>query len=171
VTRKQTKATTGHESNPRVDRILTPIAASRPVSWFYVNVAPALDRALLRLTGGRFTTGGRHRVGFLRVKGAKTGRERVTPLVYTRDGDKIVLVASRGGDTRHPAWYRNLIANPEVRFSIEGEERAYRARELEGVERERAWQLAVRRYGGYATYQRRAGERRIPVMVLEPRND
>jgi deazaflavin-dependent oxidoreductase (nitroreductase family) len=158
-------------SNPRVDRILTGIAASRPVSWFYVNVAPTLDRALLRLAGGRLTTGGRHRVGYLRVRGAKTRMERVTPLMYTFDGEKIVLVASRGGDTRHPSWYRNLIANPEVRFSIDGDERAYRAREMEGPERERAWQLAVRRYGGYATYQRRAGGRRIPVMVLEPRDD
>src|SRR5438093_9684490 len=102
MTHQEPDAAPGQESNPRVDRILTPIAASRPVSWFYVHVAPALDRALLRLTGGRFTTGGRHRVGFLRVKGAKTGRERITPLVYTHDGEKIVLVASRGGDTRHP---------------------------------------------------------------------
>jgi deazaflavin-dependent oxidoreductase (nitroreductase family) len=160
----------GEGSNPRIDRILTPIASSRPVSWFYVNVAPAIDRALLRLTGGRLTTGGRRRVGFLRVKGSKTGLERVTPLVYTLDGEKIVLVASRGGDSRHPSWYRNLVANPEVSFSIDGNERTYRARELEGPQRERAWQLAVRRYGGYAVYQRRAGERRIPVMLLEPRD-
>ena len=155
-------------SNPLVDRIITPIASSKPVSWFYVNVAPSLDRALLRITGGRFTSGGRHRVGFLRVIGARSGIERVTPLVYTHDGERIVLVASRGGDTKHPAWYRNLVANPDVRFSIDGDEHAYRARELEGQERERAWELAVRRYGGYAVYQRRAGERRIPVMVLEP---
>ena len=140
------------------------------MSWFYVNVAPSLDRALLRLTGGRLTTGGRHRVGFLRVKGARSGIERVTPLVYTLDGARIVLVASRGGDSKHPAWYRNLVANPEVRFSIDGDERAYRARELEGEERERAWRLAVRRYGGYAVYQRRAGARQIPVMALEPRD-
>jgi deazaflavin-dependent oxidoreductase (nitroreductase family) len=158
-------------SNRLVDRIITPIASSKPGSWFYVNVAPSLDRALLRLTGGRWTTGGRHRVGFLRVKGAKSGLERVTPLVYTRDGEKIVLVASRGGDVKHPAWYRNLVANPDVRFSIDGDEHAYRARELDGPEREHAWMLAVRRYGGYAIYQRRAGERRIPVLALERRDD
>jgi deazaflavin-dependent oxidoreductase (nitroreductase family) len=161
----------GERSNRHVDRVLTPIASSRPVSWFYVNVAPSIDRALLRLTGGRFTTGGRRRVGFLRVKGSRTGLERVTPLVYTLDGENIVLVASRGGDSRHPGWYRNLIANPEVGFSIDGNERAYRARELEGQDRERAWQLAVDRYAGYAVYQRRAGDRRIPVMLLEPRSE
>ncbi len=155
-------------SSSLVDRIITPIASSKPASWFYVNVAPSLDRALLRLTGGRLTSGGRHRVGFLRVTGARSGIERVTPLVYTLDGEKVVLVASRGGDTKHPAWYRNLVANPGVRFSIDGDEHAYWARELEGQERERAWELAVRRYGGYAVYQRRAGGRRIPVMLLEP---
>lgn len=159
----------GEGSNKAVDRLLTPIASTRPVAWFFVNVAPTLDRALLRLTGGRWTISGRHRTGFLRVTGAKSGLERVTPLVYTLDGEKIILVASRGGDVKHPAWYRNLIANPSVRFSIDGEEHACRARELDGEERERAWQLAVERYGGYAVYQRRcAGERRIPVMVLEP---
>ena len=155
-------------SSPLFDRVMTPIGASRPGSWFFVNIAPSMDRALLRLTGGRFTTAGRHRVGFLRVTGAKSGLERVTPLMYTLDGEKILLIASRGGDTKHPAWYRNLVANPDVRFSIDGDEHAYRARELEGQERERCWELAVRRYGGYAVYQRRTGGRRIPVMVLEP---
>lgn len=160
----------GEGSNPIVDRVVARVASTRPVAWFYVNIAPPLDRALLRLTGGRITTGGRHRVGFLRVKGAKSGLERVTPLVYTLDGERIILVASRGGDVKHPAWFRNLIANPVVRFSIDGDECAYRCRELDGQERERAWELAVKRYGGYAVYQRRAGERRIPVLVLEPRD-
>ncbi len=160
----------GEGSNRVVDRVISGVASTRPMSWFYVNVAPSLDRALLRLTAGKITTGGRHRVGFLRVRGAKSGIERVTPLVYTLDAQKVILVASRGGDVKHPAWYRNLVANPEVRFSFDGEEKRYRARELDGPERERAWDLAVRRYGGYAAYQRRAGERRIPVMLLEPRD-
>lgn len=158
----------GEGSNRAVDRVLAPIAASRPVSWFYVNVAPSLDRGLLRLTGGRWTTGGRHRVGFLSVRGAKSGLERVTPLLYTLDGERVVVVASRGGDVKHPAWYRNVIANPDVRFSIDGVDRSYCARELAGEERERTWELAVRRYPGYAIYQRRAGARRIPVLVLDP---
>jgi deazaflavin-dependent oxidoreductase (nitroreductase family) len=157
------------EGNSRlVDRVLTPIVSSRPASWFFVNVAPHLDRGVMRLSGGRLTMSGRRQVGFLHVKGAKSGLERVTPLMYTLDGEKIILIASRGGDSKHPAWYRNLVANPEVRFTIGGDQDAYRARELEGQERERCWELAVRRYGGYAVYQRRAGGRRIPVMVLEP---
>jgi deazaflavin-dependent oxidoreductase (nitroreductase family) len=155
--------------NALLDGVITPILSSRPVSWFYVHVAPHLDRGMLRLSGGRLTMSGRRMVGFLHVKGAKSGVERVTPLVYTRDGERIVLIASRGGDSRHPAWYRNVVANPDVRFAIGGDERAYRARELLSEERDRAWELAVRRYGGYAVYQRRAGDRRIPVLMLEPR--
>jgi deazaflavin-dependent oxidoreductase (nitroreductase family) len=150
------------------DRLFTAVASSKPVSWFYVNVGPHLDRAVLRLSGGRLTMSGRRTVGFLYVKGAKSGVERVTPLMYTRDGERIVVIASRGGDSKHPAWYRNVVANPDVRFEIGGDGHAYHARELEGEERERAWKLAVRRYGGYAVYQRRAGERRIPVLMLEP---
>jgi deazaflavin-dependent oxidoreductase (nitroreductase family) len=152
------------------ERIATPIVASRPGAWFFVNVAPHIDRPLMRLTGGRLSSGGRSRVGLLRVIGAKTGKVRHTPLVYTRDGDKVLLVASRGGDVSHPAWYRNLVANPRVGFAIGGTERDYTAREAEGEERERAWRLVNRTYAGYTAYQKRAGSRRIPVIVLEPAN-
>jgi deazaflavin-dependent oxidoreductase (nitroreductase family) len=152
-----------------VDRVITPLVSSRPGSWFYVNVAPHLDRGVMRLSGGRLTMSGRRYVGFLNATGAKSGVERVTPLVYTPDEERLVLVASRGGDRRHPAWYHNVIANPDVHFTIGGKERAYRARELDGEERTRAWKLAVRRYPGYAVYQDRAGGRRIPVLMLEPK--
>jgi deazaflavin-dependent oxidoreductase (nitroreductase family) len=115
------------------------------------------------------TTAGRGRVGFLVVRGARSGAPRTTPLVWTRDGDDILLVASRGGDTRHPAWYRNVVANPQVSFSIDGVEGAYRARTASSEERPRMWELVNRRYPGYGVYQRRAAPREIPVVVLEPR--
>ncbi len=150
------------------ERVAVPLVASRPGSWFYIHVAPHLDRGLFRLTGGRWTTAGRGRVGFLIVRGARSGRERVTPLVWTPDGDRVLLVASRGGDARHPAWYRNVIANPDVRFSKDGEERSYVARTATAAERPRMWELCNRRYPGYAVYQRRAAPREIPVVVLEP---
>jgi deazaflavin-dependent oxidoreductase (nitroreductase family) len=156
------------DRRPLYERVAIPLVSSRPGSWFYVNVAPHLDRGLLRLTKGRWTTGGRGRVGFLKVRGARTGAERITPLVWTRDGDDLVLVASRGGDVKHPAWYRNVVANPDVRFSIDGVERAYRARTARTEERPRLWELVNRRYPGYAVYQRRAGAREIPLVVLEP---
>jgi deazaflavin-dependent oxidoreductase (nitroreductase family) len=80
----------------------------------------------------------------------------------------MLLVASRGGDVKHPAWYRNVVANPDVRLLYDGSERRYRARQAEGEERERAWRLCNRTYAGYAAYQQRAGDRVIPVIVLEP---
>lgn len=150
------------------ERVAVPLVASRPGSWFYVNVAPYLDRALLRATDGRWTTAGRGRVGFLKVRGARSGAERVTPLVWTADGEDVLLVASRGGDVKHPAWYRNVVANPDVRFSKDGDERAYRARTATADERPRMWELVNRRYPGYDVYQRRAGTREIPIVVLEP---
>jgi deazaflavin-dependent oxidoreductase (nitroreductase family) len=156
------------QRRPIYERIAIPLVASRPGSWFYIHVAPHLDRGLLRLTDGRWTTAGRGRVGFLMVRGARSGTERVTPLVWTRDGDRMLLVASRGGDVKHPAWYRNVVANPDVRFSADSVERSYRARVAAPEERPRMWELVNRRYPGYAVYQRRAGAREIPIVVLEP---
>jgi deazaflavin-dependent oxidoreductase (nitroreductase family) len=152
-----------------LERVAAPIVASRPGAWFYVNVAPHIDRGLLRFTGGKLTTGF-GRAGFLKVKGAKSGIERTTPLTFTRDGQNVLLVASRGGDVRHPGWYHNVVANPDVTFSIEGKEKPYRARLATSEERPWLWKAVNRTYPGYATYQRRAGDREIPVVVLEPRS-
>ena len=151
------------------ERLATRLVSTRAGAWFYVNLAPYIDRPLLRMSKGRFSTAGFGRVGVLIVRGAKTGAERRTPLVITRDGDRILLVASRGGDVKHPAWYRNVVANPDVRVLYDGSERSYRAHQAGGEERERAWRLCNRTYAGYAAYQKRAGDRVIPVMVLEPR--
>src|SRR5438034_23355 len=109
----------------RFERAAEAAVASRPGAWFFIHVAPRIDRQLLKLTKGKVTTAGLDRVGFLKVRGAKSGKERITPLVFTRDGDNVLLVASRGGDVKHPAWYLNVAANPDVRFSISGDERAY----------------------------------------------
>lgn len=96
------------------------------------------------------------------------GQERRTPLTFLPDGDAIVLVASKAGSEKHPAWYHNLRANPEVRFLAKGRERAYRAHDAEGAERDRLWAAVNDLYAGYETYQGRTGGRRIPVVVLEP---
>jgi len=159
---------TAEDAKSRRERLVEALAASPAGAWFYVNLAPPIDRRLMPLTGGRFTTAGFGRAGMLKVKGAKTGVERHTPLVYTRDGDSVLLVASRGGDVKNPAWFRNVVANPDVSFAINGDERAYRARVATAEERPRVWRLVTRRYGGYAVYQQRAGDREIPVVVLEP---
>jgi deazaflavin-dependent oxidoreductase (nitroreductase family) len=158
------------ERNP-FERAAESFVASRPGAWLWVNVVPHLDRALMRVSRGRLAVGGRKRVGLLKVRGAKTGQLRHTPLQYARDGARLILIASRGGDVKNPAWYLNLRANPDVTFAIGSDERPYRARTLDGDERERAWRLACDRYAGYVAYQGRAGQRLIPVVALEPAED
>jgi deazaflavin-dependent oxidoreductase (nitroreductase family) len=153
------------------ERVAEPIVASRPGAWFFVNVAPSIDRRLISWSRGRLTLAGSRRVGLLRVRGARSGAMRETPLVYTRDGDRVILVASRGGDVRHPAWYRNLVANPEVELWTRGGGGRYRAREATGKQRARLWQVATTFYPGFDSYQRRAGDRRIPVIVCSPEGE
>ena len=85
-----------------------------------------------------------------------------------RDGDALVIVASRGGDDAHPAWYLNLVDDPEVLVGAPGEQpRARRARVAGADERERLWPRVVSAYSGYAGYQRKT-ERQIPLVILDP---
>jgi F420H(2)-dependent quinone reductase len=144
-------------------------ASSKPGAWYFINVAMRLDRVLLPLSGGRLSMGFGQQVGLLESIGAKSGERRRIPLLYLRDGNHVVLIASKGGSTKNPAWYFNVKANPQVRFlapgGITGD---YVAREADGDERARLWAEAVDYYDGFATYQGRTDGRRIPVVVLEP---
>ena len=99
--------------------------------------------------------------------GRKSGKQRTHPPVCTQDGDNLVVVASKGGIERNPAWYLNLKADPETNAWWRGRKRRVRAREAEGSERERLWTMVVDVYPPYAAYQART-ERQIPVVVLEP---
>jgi F420H(2)-dependent quinone reductase len=101
--------------------------------------------------------------------GAKSGKQRTSPLLYFADGGDVVLVASKGGFPKHPAWYHNLRANPDTTVQIGNERRAVHARVATPEERERLWPLAVKQYRGYADYQARSKGREIPLVVLEPR--
>jgi F420H(2)-dependent quinone reductase len=100
--------------------------------------------------------------------GARSSVKRTTPLVYVADGDDVVLVASKGGNPKHPAWYHNLLANPETTVQIGGERRPVRARVAAPTERDRLWPKAVATYPGYQGYQERT-QRRIPLVILERR--
>ena len=100
--------------------------------------------------------------------GAKSGTRRTSPLVYVRDGDDVVIVASKGGHPKHPAWYHNLRAHPDTVVQIGGERRPVRARVAGADERGRLWDRALQTYGGYRDYQRRT-DREIPLVVLERR--
>jgi F420H(2)-dependent quinone reductase len=100
--------------------------------------------------------------------GAKSGRTRTSPLAYLENGDDVVIVASKGGHARNPAWFHNLRANPDTTVQIGSEKRQVRARVATPAERERLWPRIVDLYGGYAGYQKRT-ERQIPLVILEPR--
>jgi deazaflavin-dependent oxidoreductase (nitroreductase family) len=143
--------------------------ASKAGAWSFIHIAMRIDRVLLPLTGGRLSVAVGQRVGLLETMGAKSGQRRRIPLLYVLDGNHVILIASKGGNPNHPAWYHNLKANPNVRFfgpgGLTGD---YVAREAEGDERSRLWAEAVDYYDGYATYQGRTDGRRIPVIVLEP---
>ncbi|MBO0682402.1 MAG: nitroreductase family deazaflavin-dependent oxidoreductase [Candidatus Dormibacteraeota bacterium] len=102
----------------------------------------------------------------LTTKGRKSGEVRPNALIYENDGDRYVVVASRGGSPRHPGWYLNLVANPEVEVQVKDEVFPARARTATGEERDRLWKLAARQWPDYDTYQGRT-QRQIPVVVLE----
>jgi deazaflavin-dependent oxidoreductase (nitroreductase family) len=126
---------------------------------------------LYRGTGGRLghkIPGLRGRMLLLDHVGAKTGTHRTAPLQYVSDGENVVVIASKGGFHKHPAWFHNLMAKPDTTVQIGSEHRAVHAREARPEERERLWDKAVKIYRPYEDYKARA-ERKIPVVVLEPR--
>jgi deazaflavin-dependent oxidoreductase (nitroreductase family) len=152
-----------------IERLGERFAQSKPGSWFYINVAMRVDRVLLPLSRGRFSISVGQQVGMLETVGAKSGELRKTPLLFIRDANHVVLIASMGGAPRHPSWLHNIRANPRVKFVGPGGTTGdYVAREADGDERARLWDEAVDYYAGYATYKVRAGKREIPIVVLEP---
>ena len=125
-----------------------------------------VHRALYRLSGGRVA--GRVAgmpVLLLTTQGRTTGRPRTVPLTWLPDGDAIVLVASYGGDDRHPGWYRNLCADPRVEVLQGRCRRKMTARTATPEERDRLWPTVVATHPGYARYQARTA-RHIPLVVL-----
>ena len=104
----------------------------------------------------------------LTAVGAKSGEPRSVPLIALPDGDHLFIIASNWGRSFYPGWYYNLSANPEATITIKEQRAKYIAHEAEGDERERCWDIAVSNIAAYAAYERRAGDRTIPIMVLAP---
>ncbi len=102
----------------------------------------------------------------LTTTGRKSGEQRTTPLIYGRDGDSFLIVASKGGTDEPPAWYLNLSAEPEVDVQVKGDRFKARARTATAEEKPGLWQTMVAEWPSYDDYQRRT-EREIPVVVLE----
>ncbi len=139
-------------------------------SWPVLRRLMGVHTFLYRVSGGRLG----HRVPGLAAPmllldhvGAKSGAKRTSPLLYIPDGDRIAIIASKGGYPKSPGWFHNLRANPETTVQIGTERRSVRARVTEGEERRRLWDRAVELYPTYGDYQLRT-EREIPVVVLEP---
>jgi deazaflavin-dependent oxidoreductase (nitroreductase family) len=101
--------------------------------------------------------------------GAKSGTKRTSPLLYVEDGDDVVVIASKGGYPKHPAWYHNLAANPDTTVQVGSERRLVHARVANPEERERLWPVALKAYQGYEDYQARSKGREIPLVLLAPR--
>jgi deazaflavin-dependent oxidoreductase (nitroreductase family) len=104
----------------------------------------------------------------LTTTGRKSGEKYLFPLFYGRAGDGYFVVASKGGAPKHPGWYHNLLANPEVEVQVGTAKMRARARTAAGEERARLWEEAVKFWPPYAEYQRKTQGREIPVVVLDP---
>ena len=104
----------------------------------------------------------------LTTTGRLSGRRHTVPLLYLRDGERLVVIASYGGREDHPSWYSNLLAAPVVEVQIGSQKKTMLARTASPEERELWWPRVVDAYDGYAEYQSRT-DRVIPVVFLEPR--
>jgi deazaflavin-dependent oxidoreductase (nitroreductase family) len=152
-----------------LDRSLQAFAQTPFGGRLFISVFPAIDRALIPVTRGKLSTGLGQPVILLHTRGARSGVERTSPLLATKQGDLVVVIASKAGALQHPAWYHNIKAEPEVEVTIGGRRVPMAAEIAQGSERDRLWAMACDNYTGFETYQERAGERVIPVVALRPR--
>jgi deazaflavin-dependent oxidoreductase (nitroreductase family) len=148
-------------AGPVLQRIVTEQAKLSPTDWVREQTERILEQG---------TTGGAEildrPIVLFTTTGAKTGEKRYVPLMRVEDGGRYAMVASKGGDPKHPFWYFNVKANPEVTVQDGDRIATMTAREVDGAERERWWKLAVQAYPPYAEYQTKTS-RLIPVFVVE----
>lgn len=133
------------------------------------RAAIALHRRIYSLSGGRIggRMGGAPNL-LLTTRGRRSGKERTVPLLYLEDGDSLIVVASAGGQETHPAWYLNLVAEPDAQVQIGRQVRPVRARTLDAAARAVVWPRVTATYAGYERYAART-EREIPLVALDPR--
>jgi deazaflavin-dependent oxidoreductase (nitroreductase family) len=130
--------------------------------WREMN-EPVIDE--FRTSGGR--TSRKHPVILLTTIGARSGRPHTTPLNFSRDGERLVVIASKGGSSSHPDWYRNLAANPEVTIEHDTETFRARATVAQEPERTRLFDAQARLMPFFDGYRKRVKAREIPVVVFE----
>ncbi len=140
---------------------------SRPAN-LALKLGSGVHAGVYRATKGRvFGRMGKSPLLLLNTVGRKSGKKRTTPLIYVMDGEDFVLIASKGGAPSHPAWYLNLMANPEVTVEVGDRDLRVRAEEVHGEEKTRLWQKMVETYPTYDDYQTKT-EREIPLLKLHP---
>jgi deazaflavin-dependent oxidoreductase (nitroreductase family) len=142
------------------------LTGNTPGRWLTRRVAPRVDRRLLRWSRGRLSSAVVTPELLLIHTGAKTGRRRTTPLTYFTDDDRVIVVASNYGGSRHPLWYYNVLAQPRVTISAGGYTGTFVGQEVSGTERARLWDLATAFIPSYADYERLAGGRTIPGLAF-----
>ena len=132
------------------------------------KVAAPLEAPIMKATRGRIRLNFAVPIVVLSSTGARSGERREIPLAYFTDGDDVILIASNYGGTRHPAWYHNLLANPECELHIGKRGGRFVAREAQGADRDQLYALAVERLNRvFALHDERSGDSRtIPVMRL-----
>jgi deazaflavin-dependent oxidoreductase (nitroreductase family) len=133
-----------------------------------LKLGTGVHSGVYRATKGKlFGRMGKSPILLLNTVGRKSGKKRTTPLLYVMDGEDFVLIASKGGAPTHPAWYLNLMANPDVTVEVGDREVRVRAEEVGGEEKTRLWQKMVEMYPTYDDYQTKT-QREIPLLVLRP---
>lgn len=134
------------------------------------RLVTGVHRAVFRATNGRIGGSGLGMpVVMLTTTGRRSGQPRETMLSSpVQDGNRVVLIASYGGDDRHPQWFLNLRENPDVEIRMRGRSRRMRARVASAEEKAELWPRVTAAYRGYGRYQQ-STERDIPVVILEPR--
>ena len=135
----------------------------------FLQFYASLHVFIYKLSGGRI--GGRihgANVLLLTTMGWKTRKKRTRPLLYLRDGNRLVIVAANGGREKDPAWWRNLKHNPIGEVHVGNEKETVYAQRASGSEKERLWALVTSMYPGYNEYQKRT-KREIPIVVLIPK--
>lgn len=157
-------------SRPRssFSRAYASFSGTRLGKLISAKVVWKVDPYLLRATRGRFGLGLVLPTALLETRGAKSGAVRRNAVIYFHDGDRVTIIASKAGHERHPAWFHNLLANPDVTFGGI----PMRAKVVtDEAERRRLWTLADRVFAPYARYRRDAAEvnRTIPIVQLTAR--
>jgi len=152
-------------------KLIQKLASTKIIAWALSKFLHDVDQSMLSASNSQKSLTNVLSgvpIVVLTTIGAKSGKRRTVPLVGLMEDESVILIASNWGQSRHPAWYHNLKANPEVKLSIDNQEGVYMAREATAEERLKYWDRAIALYAGFGEYKKRAKNRKIPMVILRP---